>query len=396
MDLDLPSTPDEIRAALAAERPTRLSRSVIWPLQRAFFAHLGVEAWGKGGVPYRITHTPAHSDDCARVIAGHLLDLHLAAPANGPPLEPDEPLYIVELGAGRGRFGPQLLRRLRRARRRLGPGVPRPVLVLTDLCERNLAHWRASRRLRPYFEAGLLDLGRFDLGRDDHLRLERSGALLTEGAVHNPLVLVANYAFDSIPQDAFSFSRGEVAELLLTCSLGAPGLDLERPEGLEPIDVSFSSRRATLPYYGDPDWDDLLSGLRREIAEGVALLPIDALRAIRAFERMSGGRLLLLVGDKGDPESDVLPGLDRPPVVFHGSISLPVSFRAIARYFERRGGFTLALEPRSPFFRTSVFGMGTGRLGHTAAACAPPTAAKGDDRTSPAAQGTTMESEMET
>jgi hypothetical protein len=398
-DLDARWDSDRLRAALSTARPVRLSRSVLWPLQRAFFEHLGPLAWTEGGVPRGITHTPALAAAYARVIAAFLHDLEIAAASNGPPLDPEEPLYIVELGAGPGRFGPQLLRRLRRAFQGLGAGVPRPVLVLTDLSEQNLAHWRSNRRLEPYFKAGLLDLGRFDVGRDERLELERKGTVLAAGTVRNPLVVLANYVFDSVPQDAFAFGEGALDELLARCSLAEPGLDVERPRGLESLDVAFSRRRASLPYYGDPDWDFILEGWAREIDEGAALFPIDALHAVRAFERASGGRLLLIVGDKGDPESDALPGLTEPSLVFHGSVSLPVSFRAIARYVERRGGFALELEPRSPFFGASVYAMGMNReaLTHMSGACALPagsrTEARASGRAGVAPRGTTLELE---
>ena len=53
----------------------------------------------------------------------------------------------------------------------------------------------------------------------DVLRLRASGKVLEPGAIANPVVLVANYLFDSIPQDLFSVEDGEIfAVTVSSCS----------------------------------------------------------------------------------------------------------------------------------------------------------------------------------
>src|ERR1041385_4675026 len=89
------------------EAPCRLSRSVLWRLQRRFFERRGVAAWSEGQVPHHATSNPYLARAYGRVVLGLLPDWHAR-------LDPSQPLYIVELGAGSGRLAFHLLRGLDR------------------------------------------------------------------------------------------------------------------------------------------------------------------------------------------------------------------------------------------------------------------------------------------
>ena len=52
--------------------------------------------------------------------------------------------------------------------------------------------------------------------RDNELNLSCSGEVLSAGNLHNPLILFANYTFDSLPQDTFYVKNGELYEGLIT------------------------------------------------------------------------------------------------------------------------------------------------------------------------------------
>src|SRR5215831_9488326 len=50
------------------EQRQRLSRSMIWQLQRNFFDRQGIEAWRADGVPYHITSNPFIADAYAGIV----------------------------------------------------------------------------------------------------------------------------------------------------------------------------------------------------------------------------------------------------------------------------------------------------------------------------------------
>src|SRR4051812_30311845 len=85
---------DPPAAGAAIETEQRLSRSILWRLQRRYFDEAGVSAWSTTTVPHYVTCNPVLAHAYAAVIFGWLRDLRAGA------LDPDEPVTIVELGAG--------------------------------------------------------------------------------------------------------------------------------------------------------------------------------------------------------------------------------------------------------------------------------------------------------
>ena len=57
-------------ARFPLETACRLSRSVLWRLQRRFFERRGMAAWSEGIVPHHVTCNPAHA--CVLALATRL------------------------------------------------------------------------------------------------------------------------------------------------------------------------------------------------------------------------------------------------------------------------------------------------------------------------------------
>lgn len=75
---------------------TRLSASPLWPLQRRFFERAGPAAWADDTVPHYVTNNAGLAAAYAEVLLGWLRD--------AGPLDGGQPLTVVEIGAGSGRF----------------------------------------------------------------------------------------------------------------------------------------------------------------------------------------------------------------------------------------------------------------------------------------------------
>src|SRR5690242_8320545 len=87
------------------ELNTPLSRSMVWRLQRTFYGDQGIEAWSRSNVPQGITTSPNIAHAYAEIVGGFFADYQRQ-------LDPSEPIYIVELGAGSGRFAYRFLKAL--------------------------------------------------------------------------------------------------------------------------------------------------------------------------------------------------------------------------------------------------------------------------------------------
>src|SRR6185503_18970612 len=101
---------------------------------------------------------------------------------------------------------------------------------MTDASPSVIEFWRDNKRLQQFVDSGTLDYAQFDLLDLAPLQLLNSGATLRAGTVANPVVLIANYIFDSIPQDAVSIKDGQLYANLVTVSASSPELDLKAPD----------------------------------------------------------------------------------------------------------------------------------------------------------------------
>jgi len=340
-----------------------LSQSILWKLQRNFFEGQGIEAWRQGTVPHYITSNPFIANAYAKVVFGFIRDctgvIGDSANDSFPPLDPSQSLYIIELGSGSGRFAYHFLKKfLDIYRRSVLRSIPFKY-VMTDFTERNVDFWREHQSLKPLVEEGVLDFALFDGERDQELKLTQSGDVLAPGTVKNPMGVIANYFFDSIPQDAFFVQGGQLQEGLVTVSSYEQESDLHDPEILSRLEISYERNHAKPDYYGNPDWNEILEYYEKRLDNTAFLFPCAALKCIENLSNLPSGRLLLVSGDKGyNREEDLLgrgnPGMDR-----HGSFSMMVNYHAIGKYVQKHGGCSLHTEHRHAHLNISAFLLGS-------------------------------------
>lgn len=253
-------------------------------------------------------------------------------------LDPRHPVYILELGCGSGRFGYLFFDRLLDL---LGRSPLRHVqvrYVMTDFTESNLEPLRRHPALQPWVSAGILDFARYDAGEDAKIRLERSGRVLSPRTLRNPLVVLANYVFDGIPQDAFAARGGRLYELLATLTVPEEEEDLDEPTILQRVEVSWEERPASDGYYGDPELDAVLREHAERLKDTAFLFPLAAIRCLRHLAKLAAGRLLLLSGDKGYCRQELADGRGEPALTLHGSFSMMVNYHALGRWLASQGG----------------------------------------------------------
>jgi len=315
------------------ERSKRLSESVIWRWQRRYFEELGIAAWSKGTVPHHVSSSPHMADAYAHLVLGFLRDCvageHDAA----------QPVYIVELGSGSGRLGYRTLQRLRTLMRGVRLGGLRITYVMSDFTAGVCDYWRTHPALQEFMAQGLLDIARFDIQRDEPLQLQVSGIVLDASTLRNPLVVVANYVFDSLPQDAYQLTEGNLYELLATVSSPRKEADAHDPDILTRAECNFEAKQAEAAPYRDHDWNALIDDYRARLPDLAFTFPVTALRCIRRLERLAGGRMLMLSADRGyHADAALVAGEGAPRFAAHGSLSMLVDYQLIGAYVGRLGG----------------------------------------------------------
>ncbi len=332
-----------------------LSASLLWQAQGAYFERAGVTPWASGELPHAASTGPVLAAAYAQIVEGFLDD---CAAGRFGPVDLAEPVHLVELGAGPGRLAFHFLRSLDTSASPL-----RLVYVLTDLAQANLEFWRGHERLQPFFDDGRLELARFDATGDATLTLERSGRVLAPGTLANPMVAVANYLFDVIPQDLFVVEEGRLREELVAV-VGDQGPDDQAaPDFFQRVRLTTGPGPVGPDRYDHPDLNRLLAW-RAAQEEGPGpdrfLFPAPALRCLGHLAELAAGRLLLLTAERPDSVADIPPDADagdrpegvRPRSLFamavHGSsFSCPVDLTVLDRFVEDRAG-TMLLPAASP------------------------------------------------
>jgi len=128
------------------EEHVSLPQSMLWTLQRDFYQQRALEGWNQGIVPQYITTNPFIAGAYARVVFAFLRDCRAAGeePGSGgfAPLDLSQPLYLVELGSGPGRFAYLFLKKLLGFYRRSVLRAVPFTYVMTDFAQRNIDFWR--------------------------------------------------------------------------------------------------------------------------------------------------------------------------------------------------------------------------------------------------------------
>ena len=304
------------------EEPTRLSRSVLWDLQRRFYESKGQDAWAQDIVPTQVSTNNMIAEAYAAVLTEWVESLGI---------DNDDPVYVVEIGAGSGRLGARIAMALRRRRIE---GTPRIVYVLTDLAERNIAFWKAHPVMQRLVDQGDVDFARLDLDDDAPIVLENRGIPLDEAATGSPIGIVGNYIVDTVRQDAFRVRDGRIFEVLVRARCD----DGDAIDAVSRVELSYDEAPVKGDYYDEAPLNSLLKLYEETLTNANVLVPVGLLRNLLRLIRIGRGRALFLSGDKALRHVHEWQGTRRPHLAAHGSISVMANFHAVGHVFEALGG----------------------------------------------------------
>ena len=185
----------------------------------------------------------------------------------------------------------------------------------------------------------VLDCATFDMTQDEEIRLKCSGEVLSEGDLKNPLILFANYTFDSLPQDTFYVNKGELFEGLITITSKGEQVDSEDKSILADLDYYYTDKQIQgSGYYEETKINDILLYYKDCLEDTAFSLPIVAFRCINRLKKLSGDDIILISADKGYRNASSMHKNYHPYLSKHGSISLTVNFHALELYFKSLGG----------------------------------------------------------
>ncbi|MDN3504726.1 MAG: SAM-dependent methyltransferase [Rhabdochlamydiaceae bacterium] len=265
-----------------------MSQSPLWDILEKAYQDFGPNSWIEKGVPYQITSNPF----IARHYASMIKALHLSK----------EPINILEVGAGTGMLAYHLVNELLKQKINF-------TYHLTDIVQKNLDFWETHPLLKPHINSGHIQTSLYNPLKDSDLELAHP---------NKPVMIVANYFFDTMPQAIYKTLCGEVYE-------GHVELRGKEVEQLE-IEYTFYPKEGHSIY-------------KEYIAHDLTfLLPIGGFEAIEAFKHLTENEIYILAGDKGYTSIDQFRGDRLPRFDKHGTFSFPVNFEALQRHVEQTGG----------------------------------------------------------
>lgn len=338
------------------EENMRLSKSLLWDLQCAAYCQFGPEAWSRQGVPSYVTSNPYTSLKYAHVALGYIRDC--IKPDSVTPIDITQPLYILDLGAGTGRFGYLFLKTLLSLLQPHGLNELKIRYVMTDIAEKNIDFCRTHPYLKPFIESGILDFSIYHhADQNKPLELIISKEKITKENLVNPLILIANYFFDTIPQDLFRLNKGKLEEGRISISVEVADelqeINATNPKIIPQMRCSYSYKPIKDPnnYYKSFQLlNKLLKGYSEQFDNIPFLFPVGAFHSMQFFSEISKGRMCLLAGDQGVCTAEQVKEWGEPKIARHGTFSIPVSYHAISDFFIKQKGIGLLTSFPDPQF----------------------------------------------
>lgn len=326
-------TADASTAAIKAAPPgfTPFARSPLWDLQRDYYSRQGLDAWAEGRVPHYATSHPSIAEAYARMVLGFWRDLKAQGRSSS------QPLYIIELGAGSGRFAYHFLLQFFEAFDTVREPEDEICYVMTDFCATTVGQWRQrlEARLQPFVAQGRLDFAVFDAEADSELELQNRQIRLAPGSLALPPVVIANYVFGSLRNDLFFLDKDCLFEGWVAAATG-PGAGPDTPfAGLK---LDYQRRRIMAPGYPDRRWNELIDSYAKRLPACSLLVPFRALHTLESISRLHSGELLLLSADRGSHALEDLARQAEPDVVCHGGFDVPVNYAFLADLARTQGG----------------------------------------------------------
>lgn len=313
------------------ESPKPFSESLIWQLNRNYYDKEGIEAWSDGTVPHHLTSNSMVGKTYAELIFGLLMDL-------SKQKKLQEKVYILEVGAGHGRLGFHILKHLEKLTNQPNLDLPDYCYILSDIVEDNLLFFQNHLQFQKFFEAGTLDVAYFDAIGGSDLQLRYSGKTIARDSLSQPLLVIANYFFDSIPTTLFHFDNTKVSSCMVSIESSENPEESKEALNLKNLKLSFHQKLMAPPYDADPILNELLETYRLSLFNTYLFFPDKGIECINQLKKFSKKGMILLSMDKGYHEMHDLENAKAPDMVSHGSMSFWVNFHALGSYCEKTGG----------------------------------------------------------
>ncbi len=336
------------------QNPVRLSDSKIWEIQKNYFFTMGVDAW-KEEVPFYISSNAFIGHRYASLVFHFIKDY-----IEKFPQSVHEPFYIIELGAGTGKFSFHFLNALNELLA-LDKSTLSFSYVITDIIQKNLDFCEKNPSLQPFIEASQLDFSAFDMEKDTDFYLTRKQCNYSELKSKNPLIIITNYVFDCIKQDAFEYEKGTFKEVKLGLTSRYRNYNIQDAKHLDDLKLKFESSEVKVDdYYKNPTLNAILKdyALTLKDQEANFTIPLSGIQFLDNIKALTKNNFFMISGDKGVSVAEKIPLLSKEyRATYDGCYSFIVNFDAMGSYLKKNGGDYYPSK-NSNHFKVNLFAEG--------------------------------------
>lgn len=318
-------------ALFEIESAKPFSESLLWQINRDYYKNKGIDAWRHGEVPHNLTSSSMVGKTYAEIVFAFLKDLA----AKG---QTTNTVYILELGAGHGRLAFHVLKHLEQLAEKVELDLPPYCYVLSDIAEENLTFFEKHPQFESFHKKGLVDVSYFDATSSQVLDLRYANKKISSNDLEQPILALANYFFDSIPNDLFHFKDQTIStcSVKLDSKINPTGLD--EASLLKQIETSYYSTVMNIPYYKNEIYNNILEEYRDVLSNTYLFFPQKGLQCLQNLQTLSKKGLMIISMDKGAHDIRSLKNKKEPDLVTHGSFSFLVNYHALGSYCNKQGG----------------------------------------------------------
>lgn len=306
---------------------TRLSQSGIWEQQSNCYDTAGINQWDQN-IPYYATNNNFITNQYAETIV-HFIKSHIRK----NPYAKFFPFYILELGAGTGKLGFLLLKKIKKCIAELAIPDIQIKYIMSDRSVTLIQTWKKHPALKPFIQSGMLDLCQYDaMSQLEVLNLECSGARIKKNDIQNPFIAIANYVFRELPADMFCIDNGVIMESHLIENITNKTTDaFDFRNSFN--HTNYECTPIDQHYYQDFHINNCLHATAHSVKEGFFAYPIGALHFLGQLQTFSNNKWLLLATDvHRDATMEANQVYSGQPIFHKNGFSFPVCFQAIEQY----------------------------------------------------------------
>ncbi len=310
------------------------SESLIWQLNRDFYQNTGIDAWSKGMLPHQLTSSSMVGKTYAEIILGFLKDLA----AKG---QVTDTVYILELGAGHGRLAFHILKHLEHLIALIDIELPSYCYILSDIVEDNLSFFKHHEQLQDYLKQGVLDFAYFDAMGTKEIHLQYADTTIRSQDLNQPIIALANYFFDSIPNDVFVIKDQNMSVSSIALQSKENPEEVDTATLIKSLQLSYQNKAVSKAFYPNTTINDILEEYRFSLSNTHLFFPEKGLQCLSNLVDLSSKGLMVLSMDKGFHDIHDLENREEPDIIKHGSFSLWVNYHALGSFCLKKGGKVL-------------------------------------------------------